>query len=144
MSRLLTEPLEIGGYLLPAGTTVIASIVGAGLSQQYEDPEAFKPWRFLEQPPSTYSLIAFGGGPRRCLGASFAMLEMKRVLRAVLQRLELRPAKAKPERAVRTRRLTAFPAKGARVLASPRTPRPSETASAVSMSGAPRPQEPHD
>ncbi len=130
-TRLLTEPLQIGGYLLPAGTTIIASIIGAGLSEQYEDPVAFKPWRFLEQPPSTYSLIAFGGGPRRCLGASFAMLEMKRVLRAVLERLELRPAGTKPERAVRTRRLTVFPAKGTRVLALPRTPRPSGTASAA-------------
>ena len=136
-SRLLTEPLEIGGYLLPAGTTVIASIMGAGLSEQYEDPEAFKPWRFLEQPPSTYSLIAFGGGPRRCLGASFAMLEMKLVLRAVLQRLELRPVGTKPERAVRTRRITAFPSKGTRVLASPRPPQPSETASASVTSPSP-------
>ena len=55
----------------------------------YRDPYAFRPERFLDEPPGTYTWIPFGGGRRRCLGASFAMLEMKIVLRAVLTACEL-------------------------------------------------------
>ena len=62
----------------------------------YPDPYAFRPERFLEQTPGTYTWIPFGGGRRRCLGASFALLEMKLVLRAALERYELRsPARAR-------------------------------------------------
>ena len=49
----------------------------------YPDPFAFRPERFLEQPAGTYTWIPFGGGVRRCLGASFAIFEMKAVLRAI-------------------------------------------------------------
>jgi cytochrome P450 len=67
----------------------------------YENPRAFRPERFLERPPGTYTWIPFGGGVRRCLGASFAQFEIKVVLRELVARLEIRPARPRPERRVR-------------------------------------------
>jgi cytochrome P450 len=84
-------------------------------ADNYRDPYRFRPERFLERPPGTYTWIAFGGGRRRCLGASFAMLEMRTVLRAVLARCRITPAAAKPE-AARRRSITISPGDGARVI----------------------------
>ncbi len=64
----------------------------------------------------------FGGGPRRCIGASFALMEMRTILRTVLERVELRAPTQKPERAVRTRRITTVPARGGRVLVTSKGP----------------------
>jgi cytochrome P450 family 135 len=78
--RELTEPMRIGGFDLPAGTR--AAPCGWLLHRRpdvYPDPDAFTPERFLETPPGTYTWIPFGGGTRRCLGASFSMFEMKHV-----------------------------------------------------------------
>jgi cytochrome P450 len=118
--RKLTVPLELGGYLLPAGTTVSVTIISAHRSKAFPDAERFRPERFLGQPPPSYALIPFGGGSRRCIGASFARMEMKTILRTVLERVELRAPTQKPERAVRTRRITTVPARGARVISTVR------------------------
>ena len=88
----------------------------------YPEPEAFRPERFLEHAPDTYAWIPFGGGIRRCLGASFAQLEMRRVLHVVARRTSVRAAGSKPERAVR-RAIIYPPAKGARVVLEEREPR---------------------
>ena len=58
----------------------------------YPEPFAFRPERFLETPPGTYTWIPFGGGMRRCIGASFAQFEMRAVLRGVLGAVDLVPA----------------------------------------------------
>jgi len=83
--RRLAAPLEIGGRPLPAGAWVAPC---AYLVQRrpdlYPDPLAFRPERFLDSRPGTYAWMPFGGGVRRCLGASFAQLEMKCVLQAVV------------------------------------------------------------
>src|SRR3954451_2808977 len=75
--RKLVEPMEIGGRLLPAGVSVAPSIY---LIHQrpdvYPEPKRFRPERFLEQQPGTYTWIPFGGGVRRCLGGAFAEFEM--------------------------------------------------------------------
>jgi cytochrome P450 len=114
--RLVKQPVQIGGFDYPPGVVLI---VNAHLVHHdpeiYPDPYAFRPERFLERPPGTYTWLPFGGGRRRCLGASFAMLEMKIVLRAVLERCELTPARAEPETA-RRRSITISPSRGAEVI----------------------------
>ena len=83
--RRLTEPMEIGGRLLPAGVTVAPCIYLLHRRPDvYPEPRAFRPERFLETPPGTYTWIPFGGGVRRCLGASFAQFEIKVVLRELV------------------------------------------------------------
>jgi cytochrome P450 len=120
--RMVKQPIEIGGIEYPPGVVLFAS---AYLMHHdaaiYPDPYAFKPERFLEQAPGTYTWIPFGGGRRRCLGASFALLEMKLVLRAVLERCEMRPAGDVPE-VTRRRGITFSPSAGSNVILSRRTP----------------------
>jgi cytochrome P450 len=89
--RLIMQPVEIGGWSYPAGACLTPNAYLVHHDPElYPEPYAFRPERFLEQPPGTYTWIPFGGGRRRCLGASFAMLEMKQVLRAVLSARKLR------------------------------------------------------
>ena len=114
--RKLVEPMEIGGHLLPAGVSVAPCIfLMHRRADIYPEPHAFRPERFLETPPKTYSWIPFGGGVRRCIGASFAQFEMKAVLRAILSRAELQPARPEREPAAR-RAITHVPARGAEVV----------------------------
>ena len=87
--RLVKEPIEIGGFRYPEGVCLTPNAYLIHHDPEiYPDPYAFRPERFLDEPPGTYTWIPFGGGRRRCLGASFAQLEMKIVLRAVLSRAE--------------------------------------------------------
>jgi cytochrome P450 len=115
VGRYLEEPLELGGHLLPQGVYVNLSILLLHRRPDlYPDSLAFRPERFLERPAGTYEWIPFGGGTRRCLGASFALFEMKIVLRAILERYRLRPAGAGDERVGR-RAITFTPGRGGRV-----------------------------
>jgi cytochrome P450 family 135 len=117
--RRLTEPVEIGGYELPAGTTVAPCIyLVHRRADVYPDPYVFRPERFLEQPAGTYTWLPFGGGVRRCIGATFAMFEMKVVLAAIARRVSLSSADPAPERIVR-RAITLTPSRGAEVVARP-------------------------
>jgi cytochrome P450 family 135 len=118
--RLLQEPLTVGGYELPAGTRVVPSIYLTNNNPRvYEDPKQFKPERFLNQAPDTFAWIPFGGGIRRCIGASFAMLEMKVMLRTMLKELHPRAPRSALWRKGewnRRRAITLVPAAGARVV----------------------------
>jgi cytochrome P450 len=111
--RLVVQPVEIGGWTYPVGVCVVpnAYLIHHDPAT-YPDPYAFRPDRFLDSPPGTYTWIPFGGGRRRCLGASFAMLEMKIVLRAVLGACELR-ATGDGFELPRRRNITIRPGRGA-------------------------------
>jgi cytochrome P450 len=114
--RRLVEPMELGGRVLPAGINVAPCIYLMHRRPEiYPDPNAFRPERFLESPPGTYTWIPFGGGVRRCLGAQFAQLEMKTVLATILRHTRLRPTTAAPERMAR-RAITFVPDRGGRVV----------------------------
>jgi cytochrome P450 family 135 len=114
--RRLTEPVEIGGWSLPAGMTVMPSIHLVHRDPTiYPDPDAFRPERFLETPPGTYTWIPFGGGVRRCLGAAFAQQEMAIVLQELVSRRAISPSNPAPERSFR-RAITETPRHNAEVV----------------------------
>jgi cytochrome P450 len=111
--RLVAKPIEIGGWAYPAGCSlVLNSYLIHHDPEIYPDPDEFQPERFLDEQPGTYTWIPFGGGRRRCLGASFAMLEMKIVLRSALSTFELHSEATTPEVA-RRRNITVRPSHGA-------------------------------
>ena len=116
VARKLMAPMEFGGWNLPAGVHIAPSIYLLHRRPDlYEDPTAFRPERFLARQPGTYEWIPFGGGVRRCLGASFALMEMKVVLGTILRTVRLRPERAEGESVTR-RAVTFAPTKGGRIV----------------------------
>jgi cytochrome P450 len=117
VGRRLGRTTELGGHEIPAGYDVAILIWLLHMRPDlYPDPYQFQPERFLGRPPTNpHAWLPFGGGTRRCLGATFAVAEMKEVLRRVLERVELRPASRRPERIVRSG-VSFAPARGARVV----------------------------
>jgi cytochrome P450 len=114
--RLTKREVEIGGHRYPPGVVLMASAYLIHHDPDiYPEPQAFRPERFEGTAPGTYTWIPFGGGRRRCLGASFAVQEMKVVLRATLRRYELKAASERPER-TRRRSITFSPAGGTTVV----------------------------
>jgi cytochrome P450 family 135 len=121
--RRLGVDLEVGDLHLPAGADVTPAIwLTHTRPDLYPEPYAFRPERFLENPPTTYGWIPFGGGVRRCLGAAFAELEARVVLQTVLRECDLRAASTRPETITR-RNVTLAPRHGTRVRSAPRTVR---------------------
>jgi cytochrome P450 family 135 len=113
--RQLQAPMTFGGWDLPAGVHIGPSIyLLHRRADLYPDPLAFRPERFLERSYGTYEWIPFGGGVRRCLGASFALFEMRIVLATLLERVELQPSRGAGE-AVARRAITFAPARGGRI-----------------------------
>jgi len=126
--RLTVEPVEVGGWSYPAGICLVANAYLVHHDPDvYDEPYAFRPERFLHSPPGTYTWIPFGGGRRRCLGASFAMLEMRVVLREVMRRGGIEPVDGGRERA-RRRAITISPSRGARTRLRAPAPAPAPVA----------------
>ena len=122
--RRLRDELHVDGLTLPAGTDVTPAIWLTHTREDlYPAPLEFRPERFLDEGPDTYSWIPYGGGVRRCLGASFAEFEMRIVLRETLRRCELRGMRRRPERIAR-RNVTFSPRRGTPVLVSSRRASP--------------------
>jgi cytochrome P450 len=116
VSRKLTQEIELGGYRIPAGALVMPAIAAIHFREDlYPDPDEFRPERFLNHTPDTYTWIPFGGGVRRCIGAAFAQFEIRVMMRTILERVQLRATDPAPERA-KLRNVTAAPRRGCRVV----------------------------
>jgi cytochrome P450 len=114
---------EIGGWEIPEGMEINPSIaIIHRRGDRYPQPLEFRPERFLgEHAPDTYTWIPFGGGTRRCLGASFATFEMATVIRTVVERCDIRAAGRRPAKMER-RGVTSVPRNGARIVVEQRRP----------------------
>jgi cytochrome P450 len=114
--RMVKRPWRFGDYVLPASTPVAVSIIALHHREDiYPRPGEYRPDRFLGVKPGTYTWIPFGGGIRRCLGASLAMAEQRVVLEAVARRTDMAAPDPTPE-AARMRNVTMIPGRGARVV----------------------------
>lgn len=120
VGRVLKEPVEVAGHLLPAGVMVVPSITTVHLDAElYPDPERFDPDRMVGATLSPTTWLPFGGGNRRCLGAGFAMVEMRIVLREILRRIELSTT-IEPGETVKLKHVILTPAHGARITVAAR------------------------
>jgi cytochrome P450 len=121
IGRRVSVPWRLGEYAVPAKTPVTMSILLIHHREDlYPEPYAFKPERWLGRKPGTYEWIPFGGGIRRCLGASLAMAEQRVVLEAMVRRLDIEADEPEPEHAVH-RNVTMIPSRGARVVVRSRS-----------------------
>jgi len=120
IARLVARPWRLGDYVVPARTPVAVSIIALHHRPDvYADPHAFAPERFLDTKPGTYTWIPFGGGIRRCLGASLAMAEQRVVLEAIARRTDLVAPHPAPE-PPRMRNVTMIPRSGCQVIVARR------------------------
>lgn len=120
--QVKSSTLQIGPWTLPQGETIVASI---GLLHAddavFPDARRFDPDRFLNRPPDPAEFIPYGGGVRRCIGAAFATMEMRVVLRILLRNYVISPSSARNERG-KSHTVAITPAHGARVRVQPRRP----------------------
>ncbi|HEU4702684.1 MAG TPA: cytochrome P450 [Conexibacter sp.] len=115
VGRTVTEPVRIGEHEIPAGTDLaVAMVVTHHREDVYPQPKRFRPERFLDDEVPSYAWLPFGGGVRRCIGASFAQFEMATILR-VLARTSLRLAVRRPE-PIRATGVTIVPGRGVPVV----------------------------
>lgn len=123
VGRVLKKDTRLGGFALPAGTAVGACIYLAHHNPEvYPDPDQFRPERFLGVQPDPAAWLPFGGGIRRCVGAAFALYEMKIVLGTMLAARDFELAQPKDAR-VRRRAITFWPEGGTRLTTRRRLPR---------------------
>jgi cytochrome P450 len=113
-SRLVKEPFELGDHVLPPRTRIVLPAALTHCDARFfPQPNRFDPQRFLDRKPDTYTWIPFGGGVRRCIGATFAHMEMDVVLRTILRTWELLPAGPdEPRERLRFRGVAYAPSRG--------------------------------
>jgi cytochrome P450 family 135 len=121
-TRRVIEPFTLGEYELEPGMQIMVnSYMLHRRPDLYPEPERFRPERFLEKPADRYSWTPFGGGKRGCPAASFALLELKVVLRTIAQRARLAPADQRDEE-IRRRAVGFIPSRGALAVLQERVP----------------------
>jgi cytochrome P450 len=130
VGRVLQQPQTFAGLDFPAGTMVAPSIYLVHRRPSlYPEPTRFRPERFLGWKPAAWEWLPFGGGLRRCVGAAFALYEMKMVLASILPRVDMRLAGdvVKPVR----RAVTIAPKGGLPIVVTARRSRQSVTRKAA-------------
>lgn len=114
--RRAVRDAELAGLSLRRGTMLVISVIAIHEREDvYPEPRAFRPERFLDQRPGTYSWLAFGGGPHRCIGAALALFESRILLRELLARRTIEPLPGRPKPPRQTHPML-VPADGARVV----------------------------
>ncbi len=120
--RHVNQPYRLGEWQLDPGVMVSANAyILQRRGDLYPDPDRFRPERFLDQEPGTYTWIPFGGGPRHCIGRSFAMAEIKAALHTLMRQGRFTAAEERDE-GIRRRGVGFSPARGARVVLRERVP----------------------
>jgi cytochrome P450 family 135 len=116
VARRLAEPIELAGYRLPAGVTVVPAVAAVQSDPRLWGPDAgeFRPERWLEGTPPNNAWIPFGGGVRRCIGAVFAQVEIETVVAAVLRTVDIEAVKPEDEGS-RMHHITMIPKQGTRI-----------------------------
>jgi cytochrome P450 family 135 len=123
ISRYVREPVALNGYVVPPGMRLILwPYLIHHRADIYRDPGEFRPERFLEGSPDGYTWIPFGGSTRRCIGASFAMMELEQIIATVLREAELRLVDPEPEE-MQLQLTTIVPKRDVRVMLRDRSPR---------------------
>jgi cytochrome P450 len=118
-ARKTLQPYTVGEHTIPPGVYVAPCLyLVHRRADVWPEPTRFSPQRFLQGAQEPYTFVPFGGGTRRCLGAAFATLEMREVIRAVAARFTLKPTRAQGER-MRRRSVTLAPARGAEIIPDP-------------------------
>ncbi|MDS1272698.1 cytochrome P450 [Lipingzhangella sp. LS1_29] len=120
MPRVLTQPMNLGGYHIPKGWWVAPSALATHHApEHFPEPEEFRPERFQTGEIDPQSWIPFGGGRRQCLGAQFALLELRAILPEVLRRVLLHAPAGAPGERLRMQHVTLVPQRDARAVAAP-------------------------
>ncbi|UXA16472.1 cytochrome P450 [Mycobacterium sp. SMC-4] len=118
--RMTTAEYRLGDYTLPAGTRIVLLLDAINRDPQtYPDPDTFDPQRFVGTRVNPYSWVPFGGGLKRCIGASFSMCELTTILHTMLAEAELRPVDRRPESPATHAAPVVVPRHGARVYVAP-------------------------
>jgi len=120
--RVVTKPYRVRDYEVQPGNLIACNVNGLHLREDlYPEPLRFRPERFLGQKPAPYTWIPFGGGERHCIGRTFAMMEMKLVIRMLMQQFRFATTE-RPGEKPRRRGIGFIPVNGARVVLEERLP----------------------